>query len=241
MSKNGWFKHHDFLRFNAFRKFELFFSSNRDLIDPPDIDLKNWHKEGAVPPSRDQGNCMTCSSFAITAVLETLHYIKFKKSINLSPGFIHTCLLQRDCDSGAGVEKALGLIARHGVALGFDNDYPFPQNKCNTKNLYQILDTARLPGPNSAMKAILNEGPIIGEMKIDSRFAGVGPDDIYDFQGPTLTTHAVAVIGYDLPNKFWIIMNSAGPSWGKAGIGKVAFGSGGLLTKENKGFQIFIS
>jgi plastocyanin len=221
-------------------KSKAFLALMADSSAAPGAAVVDWRSTGAVPTPGSQGACSTCSSFAVVSVVESLHFLKNHTRIQLAPGFIHSCLLNLDCNQGASAEDVLDAAAAHGIAYGFPNDYPFPTNHCATGNLYTVSRRAWLAGPNAAMEALANQGPVIGDMLIDPEFLKVGPGTIYQFQPtPDERLHTVAVVGYDLNQGFWIVANSFGTSWGDDGFGRVAFGSGGLLD-ERRGCQILL-
>ena len=203
----------------------------------PSVD---WRSSGAVPTPGFQGDLNACTSFAIVSVVESLHFIKHHARIRLAPGFIHTCLLERDGNQGATAEEALDAAAAHGIAYGFPNDYPYPTDQCATGNLYPVSRRAWLAGPNAAMQVLANQGPVVGDMWIDPAFLKVGPGTVYQFtQTPDQRLHTVAIVGYEQARGCWIVANSFGTGWGDGGFGRVAFGSGGLLD-DRGGWQILL-
>lgn len=216
------------------------FRLQTDAPTPPAVAHVDWRTTSAVPLPGFQGSCNTCTSFAVVSAVESLHFLQHHNRIQLAPGFIHTCLLDRACIQGATAEEALDAIAAHGMAYGFPNDYPFPPEQCPTANLYAVQRRLWLAGPNSAMQALASQGPVVGDMWIDPTFLTVGPGEIYDFQPtPDKRLHTVAIIGYDLNERYWIVSNSFGRNWGDGGFGRVAFGSGGLLYQRG-GWQILL-
>lgn len=217
------------------------FALQDDAAHPPLVASVDWRTKGAVFPPRHQGDCNTCTSFAVVSVIESLHYIKNHNRIQLAPGFVHTCLLNRSCSDGISPQEALTEIGAHGIAFGFPNDYPFPTTQCVTGNLYTIQRSAWLAGPNIAMQVLASQGPIVGDMFIDpEKFLRLGRGDIYNFQEtPDQRLHTVAIIGYNMDQRYWIISNSFGTNWCDGGFGFVAFGSGGLF-EERSGWQILL-
>jgi hypothetical protein len=206
----------------------------------PALQSVDWRSTGAVSPPSYQGQCNTCTSFAIVAAIEALHYLKVKTRVTLAPGFIHACLLARSCEQGAGASEALAAASAHGIALSFPGDYPFPSAQCGIKNLYTVRQRVWLPGPNEAMLALANHGPVVGDMWIDPHFVSLAAGKVYRFQEtPDKRLHSVCVIGFDRIQGCWIVSNSFGKKWGDGGFAKVAFGSGGLLD-ERGGWQIII-
>lgn len=204
---------------------------------PPVMD---WRTTGALSEPGFQGTCNTCTSFATVSVVECLHYLRHHTRIRLAPGFIHECLLQRDCIQGASPEDVLDAAAAHGIGYGFLGDYPFPDAQCNTVNLYPISRRVWLAGPKEAMAVLATQGPVLGDMWIDPSFLQLPAGEVYTLSDTAnKRLHSVAVVGYDRNRSCWIISNSLGTGWSDKGFGLIAFGSGGLLD-ERGGWQILI-
>lgn len=211
-----------------------------DASFPPTKVSVDWRSTGAVPTLRSQGSCNACSSFAVVTTIETLHFLKTHERIQLAPGFIHSCLLNRTCSDGASATEVLDAASAHGIAYGFPGDYPYPANACATSNLYPIHQRVFLAGPNQAMQIIANQGPVVGDMVIDPSFMHLAPNDIYRVSdSPDQRLHTLSVVGYDTAQGYWIVANSFGPDWCDHGFGRVAFGEGGLMD-ERGGWQVIL-
>lgn len=219
---------------------QLLFRALTETFAAPEQLRCDWRTSGALSPPSFQGSCNTCTSFAVVAVVEALHYLKAKTRIKLAPGFIHSCLLGRPCNFGATAQEALDASAAHGIALGFPGDYPFPTSSCSTFNLYRVGQRVRLSSPNEAMLTLLNHGPIVADMFIDPSFVNLAPGDIYRLKDPDKSVlHSICVVGFDQQAQYWIVMNSYGQGWSEGGFGRVAFGSGGLLSTR-AGWQVVV-
>lgn len=200
----------------------------------------DWRTSGALSPPSFQGSCNTCTSFAVVAAVEALHFLKAKTRVKLAPGFIHSCLLGRACSNGATAQEALDASAAHGIALGFPGDYPYPTSSCSTSNLYRVGQRVRLSSPNEAMLTLLNHGPIVADMFIDPSFVNLAPGAVYQLSDPDNSVlHSVCVVGFDQQSHYWIVMNSYGTGWSEGGFGRIAFGSGGLLSIR-AGWQVVL-
>jgi hypothetical protein len=218
----------------------LLFKPLVETFSAPALPGCDWRTSGAMSTPASQGGCNTCTSFAVVSAVEALHFLKAKTRIKLAPGFIHSCLLGRACNAGASAQQALDASAAHGIALGFPGDYPYPTSSCSTSNLYRVGQRVRLSSPNEAMVTLLNHGPIVADMFIDPSFVNLPPGAIYRLQdSDNSVLHSVCVVGFDQPSQYWIVMNSYGPKWSEAGFGRIAFGSGGLLSTR-PGWQVVL-
>lgn len=216
------------------------FSLPLDEGKPPAIATVDWRSKGVIPAAKDQGSCFSCTSFAIATTIESLHFMKTKKRIELSPGFIHSCLMGSACDQGTDLMKAIEAVCAHGVAFAFPEDYPFPLDQCSTQSLYTVKQRVCLWNANAAMNALVNDGPFAATMMIDPTFVTLTKGEVYRYKEtsePKL--HSVCVIGFDQPNQCWIIANSFGERWGDDGCARIAFGDNAPMG-ERCGWQLVV-
>ena len=64
---------------------------------------RNWVKEGAVLPPKDQASCGSCWSFATTGTLEGSYFLKTKELVRLSEQALMDCswgMRNNGCDGG---------------------------------------------------------------------------------------------------------------------------------------------
>lgn len=88
-----------------------------------------------------------------------------------------------------------------------------------------------------AMLKLLQEGPIVCSMAVDDDFYDNYDGGIYyDKTGYMETDHEVAVVGYGVDEetgeKFWIVANSWGTSWGDNGYFRIVRGVNNLAIEE---------
>lgn len=198
------------------------------VLVPPTFD---WRDKAVLSPVRFQGNCNTCTSFAAAAVVEAVHLIEANEKWSLAPSFIHRCLLQRECSIGATAREVLGAVSTHGIASAFANDDPFPLARCNEAERISIKGWAWEPDVSRILSHITNVGPVLADMFIGQDFLSLQPNAIYTAPSITdLVLHSVAIVGFDKVANWVLVQNSFGPSWCKGGFGRVAIGSGKLLS-----------
>lgn len=213
-------------------------TSTEDQSLAPSQTMVNWRAAAPIPG--DQGSFNTCTSFAVAFVIETLHYLKNHTRIKLAPSYIHSCLLGRPLVSPASPMVVANAVAAGGVAYGFPNDYPFPVDHCSTGNVYRVSHCVELLTANEAMNALAYQGPVLADMYIDPTFFTLQTGAIYQYQPSDYDRlHSIAVIGYDLSQRCWLIANSFGDGWCDKGFARVAFGSGGLLDTRS-GWKILL-
>lgn len=91
--------------------------------------------------------------------------------------------------------------------------------------------------------AALQRGPILAAMDLYPDFWSYYGDGIYRHTtGDWMSSHCMVIVGYDRPNRYWIIKNSEGIGWGDGGYAKVAFGECRIFTPAgNGGMQIDVT
>lgn len=196
---------------------------------PPD--RFDWRGHGVLSPLRFQGNCNTCTSYASAAVIEAVHRIQGRANIRLAPGFIHRCLLQLECEQGAGAREVLPAVKSYGVALGFPGDEPFPPANCNTNDLFTISTWGWLEAVDDVLAWVGTVSPVIADLYVGRHsFPDLASGDVYSLPaGEEKILHSVAVVGYDRPQGWALVQNSFGSSWADGGFGRIAIGSGDFL------------
>lgn len=208
----------------------LLFKTLADAPSAPNRQKVDWRDKGVMGVPGDQGGCNACSSFAVVAAVEALHFLKAQQRLKLAPGFIHTCLLGRKCVDLADPMDVLEKASAYGVAYGFPGDYPYPSDQCATTNRYRIAQCSFMKGPNETMAWLASHGPVVADMRIEPSFLHLQRNAVYRFpDGAAGSLHTVCVIGYDQDAEHWIVMNSFGTGWSDGGFGLVAFDSGGLV------------
>jgi len=215
---------------------------------PEEIDYRNIDGVNYMPPTRDQGFCGSCYIFGSTGGLEG----RLRKMTNnenqviLSPQDALECSeYGQGCDGGfpyltAGkYGKDFGFVEEEcrpysAMDLGCSNsDYP-DCTRHYTKSYGYIGGYYGAGNEAEMMLSLVNDGPLpIGFMVFDD-FIHYG-GGIYHHTGLTdgydpfvAVNHAVTLCGYGKDEatgeKFWILQNSWGSSWGDDGYFKIARG-----------------
>lgn len=202
----------------------------------PQIDWRN--SAGAVQPVKNQNPCGSCWAFSATASYEFEVWNKTQKSVSYSEGELTDCAYGKhlkNCNRGGFPHQALSYIVKNGLAT--EQAYPFtPVNRdCIDANLrkpgrgnlssYRMIDS----GVNSLIDAAEEHVVSIG-FEVSEGFRDY-KDGVYESPSPFCgyrLNHAMAVVGYDLrgDDKYFIVRNSWGASWGEQGYIRVAVGSG---------------
>ncbi|XP_040383847.1 ervatamin-B-like [Oryza brachyantha] len=197
----------------------------------------DWRASGAVTEVKDQGQCGSCWAFSTVAVVEGIQKIRKGELVSLSEQELVDCdTLDSGCDGGVSY-RALEWIAANGGITTRD-DYPY------TGAAGAACDSAKL-GHHAASIAGLRRVATRSEPSLANAVAGqpvavsieAGGDNfqhyrsgVYDGPCGTRLNHGVTVVGYGQEatadgagagDKYWIIKNSWGESWGDQGYIKM--------------------
>ncbi|KAF5270407.1 hypothetical protein FQR65_LT05595 [Abscondita terminalis] len=203
------------------------------------VDQLDWRDKGVVTPIKNQGQCASCYAFASSAAIESHVAIKKGNKINASPQDIVDCSLDEPyenygCDGGS-LEPAYDFVKDKGLVS--DPSYPYTaQTGENCKRQLEKI-TANITGytiveegnDNALKEALVKHGPIaVGLDAAAESFQFYGGGIYYEKECHSdidHINHAVLLIGYGEEKngeKYWLIKNSYGPTWGENGYGKIA-------------------
>jgi C1A family cysteine protease len=196
---------------------------------PPYVDLT-----ASMPPVYDQGDLGSCTSNAIAAAIE---YARRKQSL---PDFVPSRLFiyfnERDIegtvssDSGAEIRDGIKSVVSLGACS--ETEWPYditqfaakPSDQCyvdakkdlvsSYASVDQTLDDIR--------DCIVAGYPIPFGFTVYESFESqtVAQSGVAPMPGPNesvLGGHAVVMVGYDDDHQMFIVRNSWGPGWGRAG------------------------
>ena len=198
----------------------------------------DWRQHGGETPVEDQKTCGSCWDFASAAAFESNYRINSPTSqiINVSEQQILDCDRKYSCKGGWW---AFDYIKDDG-GLTTATTYHYKaiqQSKCqHHSDLYKedtygfVRDNGSIPTVDEIKDALCNHGPIIVAVDATDAFQayvnGVFNEHASECTGNgSCINHAVLIVGWDDPNKAWIIKNSWGEDWGMKGYMKIAYGS----------------
>ncbi|XP_075054810.1 dipeptidyl peptidase 1-like [Mixophyes fleayi] len=214
---------------------------------PDAWDWRNIQGANFVSPVRDQGSCGSCYSFGAMAMLESRIRVmtRLQQKPILSPQQVVSCSnYSQGCDGGFPYLIAGKYAQDFGIVEDADFPYTGSDSPCTLKDQQYKYYSAEYHyvggfygGCNEAyMKyELIMGGPLAVSFEVYDDFmyyAGgiyhhTGLQDKFNpFQ---LTNHAVLLVGYGSDSKtgekYWIVKNSWGESWGESGFFRIRRGT----------------
>lgn len=200
----------------------------------------NWNDFYQLQPIKNQGSCGSCWSFSITAVVESLYWIKNGNALNNWFDLAEQTLVS-SCETGGscagGYFSAFNYVQTKGLPLESEDPYQARNTSCKSglHPVQKIIEWHYIGGENSSptttqlKQAIYNYGPI--SVDVNGGFGSYG-SGIFDSCGSTSTNHMVVLDGWTDDAKYasngggyWHMRNSWGKSWGENGYMRIVYKS----------------
>jgi YVTN family beta-propeller protein len=201
----------------------------------PAVDWRN-HNGNHVSTVKDQGQCGSCVSFCICALVESMSSIENGQLLDLSEADLHFCSAHgANCD-GWWPDNALESVRTRGVSDDACFPYasagiPNPQCRpCANRDARAVKITSHgdLTNITDRKNYLSNVGPCSGVLHVFNDFYSYSSGVYHHVIGNEVGLHCVEVIGYSEAEQCWICKNSWGTAWGDAGFFKIAYGQCGI-------------
>jgi len=203
--------------------------STHDLPDSFDARVQ-WPQ--FVHAVRDQGGCGSCWAFAASEVLSDRLAIatQGKENVVLSPMALVTCDTEKDMGCNGGwPEYAANYLTQTGIPTDECQPYDLDNTTCpvacvdgSVRKLYKYSSWSYTTGEAAMMSALVNNGPVAVTIAVYGDFFHY-KEGVYQrhwYSGALDGYHAIKLLGYgatDKGEKYWIVQNSWGTSWGMQG------------------------
>ncbi len=202
-------------------------------------DWRNHKGVNWVGKMLDQGACGSCVAFGVVATLETQYRISAGLPW-LAPSFSPQQLFNcggGSCDSGWYAHVAADILVNKGIvdsscvpytsgATGKDVQCKAVFCSDQPARTYKLAGYERPStggGTASKVKEALKRGPLVTNMTVYDDFM-VYSSGIYKSVSNTVSGgHVVSIVGYNDLERYWIIRNSWGTSWGEAGFARISY------------------
>ncbi|XP_072399509.1 cathepsin L-like proteinase [Diabrotica undecimpunctata] len=185
----------------------------------------DWRSKGAVLPVRNQGNCGGCWAFSASGALEGQLAIQKKQKISLSPQHLIDCSTKNSGCNGGFMDRAFDFVKSEGLSSEANYPYVARKTKCRKnvqKAITSISGYKRVnPTEKDLISAIEKIGPV--SVSVGANYWREYTNGIYNITDCGPHVHGVVAVGYT--DKYILLKNSWGSSWGEKGYIKLARGS----------------
>lgn len=194
---------------------------------PASID---WRSKGAVTTVKDQGQCGSCWTFSSTGAMEGAWAIAKGQLVDLSEQELVDCAGLKygsmGCNGGQ-MEGAFKFIIENGQCTASSYPYTAKDGSCHSCSAVAHASSCSdvLPNDQVSMKAAVAQQPVAVAIEADTKY-------FQSYSGGILTSsscgtnldHGVLTVGYGEENgqKYWLVKNSWGTTWGDNGYVKIA-------------------
>lgn len=200
----------------------------------------NWNELARLQPIRNQASCGSCWAFSVTAVTESLYWIKAYFQNNQFYDLAEQTLVsscERAGSCSGGYFSAFTYVRDEGLPVELDDPYTARNSSCKDglRPVQKIKEWKYVgsenggPSTEQLKMAIYQYGPI--SVDVNGSF-GSYSSGVYTGCGSTGTNHMVNLEGWvDDPaydqngGGYWIMRNSWGENWGEAGYMKIVYKS----------------
>ena len=200
--------------------------SNSASGTPTAID---WRTKGAVTTVKDQGQCGSCWTFSSTGAMEGAWAIAKGQLIDLAEQELVDCAGLKygsmGCNGGQ-MEGAFKFIIENGQCAASSYPYTAKDGTCHSCSAVAHATSCYDVKPNDqlSLKAAVAKQPVAVAIEADTKY-------FQSYSGGVLTSsscgtsldHGVLAVGYGEENgqKYWLVKNSWGTSWGDQGYVKI--------------------
>jgi KDEL-tailed cysteine endopeptidase len=200
--------------------------SNSASGAPSSID---WRTKGAVTTVKDQGQCGSCWTFSSTGAMEGAWAIAKGQLIDLAEQELVDCAGLKygsmGCNGGQ-MEGAFKFIIENGQCAASSYPYTAKDGTCHSCSAVAHATSCSDVKPNDqlSLKAAVAKQPVAVAIEADTKY-------FQSYSGGVLTSsscgtsldHGVLAVGYGEENgqKYWLVKNSWGTSWGEQGYVKI--------------------
>lgn len=216
----------------------------------------DWRDQGGrswLGPVLDQGNCGSCVAFAALATLEAQLAIALERPYlahSVSPQALFACI--GSCANGSFPRSATKHLEREGAldeaCLPYTAGVSGREGRCGVglcrdaaqrrTRVVRTRTAAASGGSVDQVMEALVKGPVMTTLRVYEDFQFYRSGVYRTTGGKVLGGHAVSIVGYDAPQRYWIIRNSWGEGWGEKGYARVSWEDTSGVGVDTWGFEV---
>lgn len=197
----------------------------------------DWREQGGLPPVRNQGGCGSCWAFATVGVMEGLLKTRMALTEDLSEQYLVSCNLNGwSCSGGWFAHDYHEDLVPPGEPTAgavLEANFPYAARNlpCGSPHphAYRLAQWKYVggwgtPSVEEIKQAIYQHGPVAAAVAVGPAFQAYR-DGVFDKDESSVgVNHAIVLVGWDdeyywngSTHGVWILRNSWGTGWGKAG------------------------
>ena len=197
----------------------------------------DWRTKGAVTPVKDQGACGSCWAFAATGALEGAYFLKNGSQLSFSEQHLVDCSwLQGNLGCSGGLaNRAFRYWEKKGFLKESDYEYTAKNGNCQYEKkkdlvvgkLSKFIQNGNTEDDLLESLVIAPTAVAVNATPLMKYSSGIYSDTTACPANFNDLNHAVLAVGYGADsagNKFWIVKNSWGTSWGENGYFRLGRG-----------------
>jgi len=203
---------------------------------PTHFDWRQQNGYNWMTPVKNQGGCGSCVAFGAVGALEGQLKIQANKpswNIDLSEQHLFSCGGGK-CSMGWYLSSALNYLQQYGTPDEACSPYKATDAACSgscsdwQSRAYKIASWSWVSTSPEAIEAALQNGPLLARFDVYYDFFSYTGGVYHHTSGNLAGGHAIAIVGYDSVERYWIVKNSWGSGWGESGYFRIGFGEAGI-------------
>jgi len=203
---------------------------------PTHFDWRQQNGYNWMTTVKNQGGCGSCVAFGAVGALEGQLKIQANNpswNIDLSEQHLFSCGGGK-CSIGWYLGSALNYLQQYGTPDEACSLYRATDAACSSScsdwqsRAYKIASWNWVGTTPEAIQTALQSGPLLARFDVYSDFFSYRSGVYHHTSGSYVGGHAIAIVGYDSVERYWIVKNSWGASWGESGYFRIGFGEVGI-------------